>query len=76
MFDQLAQIVQMAQSSGETGWKAFEDKRNRSAVLSAFTDPSTSVLRDMLYDYTVWGLTRWRFPPTRGGQKSPVVSMD
>lgn len=25
---------------------------------------------------TVWGLTRWRFPPTRGGQKSPVVSTD
>lgn len=32
-FDRLTEIVQMAQSSGETGWKAFEDTRNRSAVL-------------------------------------------
>lgn len=69
MFDQLAQIVQMAQSSGETGWKAFEDKRNRSAVLSAFTDPSTSVLRDMLYDYHRLGLDEMALSPDKGRAK-------
>ena len=37
-YEKLAMIVQQAQSSGESGWKAFEDTKNRSAVLSAFTD--------------------------------------
>lgn len=69
MFDQLAQIVQMAQSSGESGWKAFEDKRNRSAVLSAFTDPSTSVLRKMLYDYHRLGLDEMALSPDKGRAK-------
>jgi hypothetical protein len=69
MFDQLAQIVQMAQSSGESGWKAFEDKRNRSAVLSAFTDPSTSVLRTMLYEYHRQGLDEMALSPEKGRAK-------
>lgn len=69
MFDQLAQIVQMAQSAGENGWKAFEDKRNRSAVLAAFTDPSTSVLRRMLYDYHRAGLDEMALSPDKGRAK-------
>ena len=55
-FGRLAQIVQMAQSAGESGWKAFEDTKNRSAVLSAFTDAGTSVIRDMIYSYHRQGL--------------------
>lgn len=55
-FDRLAQIVQMAQSSGESGWKAFEDTKNRSAVLASFTDASTSAIRDMMYAYHRQGL--------------------
>lgn len=66
MYDQLAQIVQMAQSSGEIGWKAFEDKRNRSSVLGAFTDPSTSVLRQILYDYHRKGLDEMALSPDKG----------
>ncbi|MDE5799770.1 MAG: DUF4835 family protein [Paramuribaculum sp.] len=50
-YDRLSNIVQMAQSSGETGWKAFEDNRNRWAILSVFTDPATSNIRDLLYTY-------------------------
>lgn len=69
MFDQLAQIVQMAQSAGESGWKAFEDKRNRAAVLSAFTDPSTSVLRQMLYNYHRLGLDEMALSPDKGRAK-------
>lgn len=69
MYDQLAQIVQMAQSSGESGWKAFEDKRNRSAVLSALTDPATSVLRQMLYDYHRLGLDEMALSPDKGRAK-------
>lgn len=55
-FDRLAQIVQMGQSSGEMGWKAFEDTKNRSAVLASFTDQSTQCIRDLLYEYHRTGL--------------------
>lgn len=68
-FDRLKMIVQMAQSSGEGGWKAFEDKKNRSAVLSAFTDPGTSGLRDMMYDYHRTGLDEMFLSPDKGRAK-------
>lgn len=55
-FDRLSLIVQQAQSSGESGWKAFEDTKNRSAVLGAYTDPQTAHLRDMTYKYHRLGL--------------------
>ncbi len=55
-YERAAQIVRLAQSSGESGWKAFEDNNNRSAVLSAYTDKQTSPIRQMLYDYHRMGL--------------------
>lgn len=65
-FDRLKEIVQMAQSSGETGWKAFEDTKNRSAVLSAFTDASTSPIRDLIYQYHRRGLDEMATSPDKG----------
>ncbi len=65
-YDMLKQIVQMAQSSGETGWKAFEDTKNRSAVLSAFTDGQTSVMREMMYNYHRLGLDQMSVSPDKG----------
>ena len=55
-YERAAQVVRLAQSSGESGWKAFEDNANRSAVLSAFTDNQTAPIRQMLYDYHRMGL--------------------
>ena len=55
-FEKAAAIVRLAQSSGESGWKAFEDTRNRSAVLSAYTDAQTAAMRQILYDYHRQGL--------------------
>ena len=55
-YDRAAQVVRLAQNSGESGWKAFEDNNNRSAVLSAFTDKQTAPIRQMLYDYHRMGL--------------------
>lgn len=55
-YERAAQVVRFAQSSGESGWKAFEDNTNRSAVLSAFTDKATSPIRQILYDYHRMGL--------------------
>lgn len=68
-FDRLASIVQMAQASGETGWKAFEDTKNRSAVLAAFTDQSTKTMRDMLYEYHRLGLDEMSVSPDKGRQR-------
>ena len=34
-YERAANVVRLAQSTGETGWKAFEDTKNRAAVLSA-----------------------------------------
>jgi len=55
-YERAAQVVRLAQSAGESGWKAFEDNTNRSAVLSAFTDKQTAPIRQMLYDYHRMGL--------------------
>lgn len=65
-YDHLQQIVQMAQSSGETGWRAFEDTKNRSALLSVFTDAATSAIRDMLYEYHRLGLDQMSVSPDKG----------
>ncbi len=68
-FERLEQIVQLAQSSGETGWRAFEDNKNRSAVLAAYTDPSTSQLRDLTYNYHLQGLDQMSLSPDKGRAK-------
>ncbi len=65
-FERLKEIVQMAQSSGAPGWKAFEDTKNRSAVLSAWTDASTSPLRDLYYTYHRRGLDEMSLSPDKG----------
>lgn len=65
-YDKAATIVQMAQSSGEVGWKAFEDTKNRSAVLSSFTDPNTKGIRTLLYNYHRKGLDEMATSPDKG----------
>lgn len=66
-WERLKLIVQMAQSSGETGWKAFEDTKNRSAILSAFTEGRTGEgLRKMIYDYHRNGLDQMVVSVDRG----------
>ena len=65
-FDRLKIIVQQAQSSGESGWKAFEDTKNRSAVLSSYTEPATSGIRELTYDYHRKGLDEMSLSPDKG----------
>ena len=64
-YDRAQTVVLQAQSSGESGWRMFEDSRNRSAILSAFTDPATSVMRDILYDYHRKGLDEMSMSPEK-----------
>lgn len=65
-YEKAASVVQQAQSSGEIGWRAFEDTKNRSAVLTAFTDASTSGMRDLLYQYHRKGLDEMVTSPDKG----------
>ncbi|MBR6757491.1 MAG: DUF4835 family protein [Bacteroidaceae bacterium] len=44
-------MVSLGQSTQEPGWKAFENNRNRSAILAAFTEPATKPFREMWYNY-------------------------
>ena len=64
-WDRVKTIVQQAQSSGETGWRAFDDNKNRAAVLGAYTDPSTQQLRDMVYKYHREGIDQMSVSPDK-----------
>ncbi len=66
-WERLKMIVQMAQSSGEVGWKAFEDTKNRSAVVSAFTEGrGGEAIRTLLYNYHRQGLDQMVLSPDKG----------
>ncbi len=74
-FERLETIVHQGQSSGESGWKAFEDNKNRAAVLGAFTDPSTRKLRELTYQYHLQGLDQMSVSPDKG-RKTIDSSLD
>lgn len=65
-FERASSIVQMAQSSGEVGWRAFEDTKNRSAVLNSYTDGNMAGMRQMLYNYHRKGLDEMVTSPDKG----------
>lgn len=65
-FDRAQSVVQTAQSTGEVGWKAFEDTKNRAAVLSSFMDNNTSGIRRLMYDYHRKGLDEMVTSPDKG----------
>lgn len=67
-YEKVANIVRMAQSSGESGWKAFEDSKNRSSVLSAYTDKQTSAIREVFYNYHRLGLDQMVTSVDKGRQ--------
>lgn len=67
-FSKLETIVHQGQSSGESGWRAFEDTKNRSAVLSAFNDPATRQIRDLYFAYHLLGLDQMSVSPDKGRQ--------
>lgn len=65
-YEKASAVVRLAQSSGETGWKAFEDNKNRSAVLSAYYDKNTSLIREILYLYHRKGLDEMVLSANKG----------
>lgn len=76
-YDRAQNVVLQAQSSGETGWRMFEDSRNRSAVLSAYTDAATSRMRNILYDYHRKGLDEMASSPDKArGVITRIITED
>lgn len=65
-FDRAQSIVQQQQSSGEVGWRTFEDTKNRAAVLNSYTESNTSGIRDLLYNYHRKGLDEMVTSPDKG----------
>lgn len=59
-------IVNSAQSLGETGWKAFEDSRNRYAIIFDYIDEGLKPLRQFMYDYHRLGLDEMAQNAERG----------
>ena len=49
-------VVTQAQGLGEKGWKAFDDSRNRHAIINDYLDVSLEPLRQMQYKYYREGL--------------------
>lgn len=61
------QIVSLAQAQPTwTGWKAFENDRNRHALATALTDNTSELFRDMWYNYHRKGLDEMAANPDRG----------
>lgn len=65
-YEKAQSVVQQAQTLGETGWKTFEDTKNRAAVLASYTDRATSGVRDLLYQYHRKGLDEMVNSPDKG----------
>ena len=50
------QLVNNAQDLGFTGWKSFEDSRNRFAIINDYLDEAMKPFRQLQYDYYRQGL--------------------
>lgn len=59
-------IVNSAQTLSETGWKAFDDSRNRHGILSDYMEGSMKPFRQMIYDYHRKGLDEMAQNADRG----------
>jgi hypothetical protein len=55
-----------AQDLGFTGWKAFEDSRNRFALINDYLDEAMKPFRQMQYDYYRKGLDEMANNAERG----------
>ncbi|MDE5745573.1 MAG: DUF4835 family protein [Paramuribaculum sp.] len=66
MYEAAAEIVNLARNTGEKGWRAIDDQRNRAALLSALTEGNSSAIRNIYYDYHRKGLDIMSVSPDKG----------
>jgi hypothetical protein len=55
-YEKAENIVNAAQSSGETGWKSFESQKNRFWLVENLLNPSYQQIRKFMYEYHRLGL--------------------
>lgn len=55
-YEKAENIVNAAQSSGESGWKSFESQKNRFWLVENLTNPSYQPIRKFMYEYHRLGL--------------------
>ena len=55
-FEKAQEIVNMAQSTQETGWKAFEGDKNRYHLVENVLNPSNGAMREFSYIYNRLGM--------------------
>ncbi|MFZ4456790.1 MAG: DUF4835 family protein [Bacteroidales bacterium] len=60
------QIMNLAQSNGESGWQAFDSPKNRPAIVAAFLDEGLKDYRLMIYKYHRQGLDQMSLNPDKG----------
>jgi hypothetical protein len=58
-------IVNQAQSTNATGWRAFEDSRNRYALITSIVDDIAKPYREYLYTYHRLGLDEMTLSPDK-----------
>lgn len=59
-------IVSSAQTTGESGWKAFESSKNRHAIINDYMESSMETFREMMYKYHRLGLDEMASNADRG----------
>jgi len=74
-FEKAENIVNAAQSSGETGWKSFENQKNRFWLVENFMNPSYQSIRKFMYEYHRLGLDVM-YGDANKGRASILKSLD
>lgn len=64
--ERMSSIVQQAQATRDSGWRTFDDNRNRASIATALTSPSTAPMRDLSYNYHRLGLDVMAATPDKG----------
>jgi hypothetical protein len=65
-YEKAENIVNAAQGSGETGWKSFENQKNRFWLVENLINPSYQQIRKFLYEYHRLGLDVMYSDPQKG----------
>ncbi|MBQ8656007.1 MAG: DUF4835 family protein [Prevotella sp.] len=66
VLQQCLNLVNNAQDLGFSGWKAFEDSRNRFAIINDYLDEAMKPFRQLQYDYYRTGLDEMANNAERG----------
>lgn len=65
-FEKAENIVNAAQSSAESGWKSFENQRNRFWLVENLMNPTYQPVRKFMYEYHRLGLDVMYNDPNKG----------